>query len=72
MYLTGKAGPGGLSVTLKSSNPKVALPGTYNVAAGASTASFSVNTSAVTSLTSVTLTATVGSKSVTTVVALSP
>jgi hypothetical protein len=72
MYFSGKVGPSGLTITLKSSSTNVALPATYNAAPGASTASFSVNTVAVKALTSVTLTATVGSTSVTTVVTLSP
>jgi trimeric autotransporter adhesin len=72
MYYTGKVGPSGLTVTLKSSSPDIVMPATYKAAAGVSQASFSVNTLAVKALTSVTLTATVGSTSVTTVVSLSP
>ncbi|HEY3782447.1 MAG TPA: PQQ-binding-like beta-propeller repeat protein [Fimbriimonadaceae bacterium] len=71
MYLTGKIGPSGLMVSLKSSSGNVLIPATYKIAAGAISASFSVSTTAVTTSTPVTLTATVGSSSWTTTLTLS-
>jgi hypothetical protein len=58
----------GAAVTLTSSNPAVAwVPSTVNVAAGSSSASFTVRTARVRTTTSVTITATANGKSVSTV-----
>jgi hypothetical protein len=59
--LTGGAPSGGAVVTLSSANTAVvSVPASVTVAAGASSATFSVNTSGVTANTSVTITATYG------------
>ena len=56
--LTGAAPSGGISVSLSSSNPSVAtVPSTVTVAAGANSATFSIDTVAVAGSTSVTITA---------------
>ena len=71
--LTGGAPSGGAVVTLSSANPSVvAVPASVTVAAGASSATFGVNTSAVAANTSVTITATYGGISRTTTLTVTP
>jgi hypothetical protein len=71
--LTGGAPSGGAVVTLSSANTAVvSVPASVTVAAGASSATFSVNTSGVTANTSVTITATYGGVSRTTTLTVTP
>ena len=61
--LNGNAPAGGVSVTLASNNVGAQVPGTVSVAAGQSTATFTITTSGVASVTTATITATYGSSS---------
>ena len=71
--LTGGAPSGGAVVTLSSANTAVvSVPASITVAAGASSATFGVNTSAVNANTSVTITATYGGVSRTTTLTVTP
>jgi len=71
--LTGAAPSGGAVVTLSSANTSVvSVPASVTVAAGNSSATFGVNTSAVTANTSVTITATFGGVSRTTTLTVTP
>jgi hypothetical protein len=71
--LTGGAPSGGAVVTLSSANPSVvSVPASVSLAAGASSATFAVNTSAVTANTSVTITATYGGVSRTATLTVTP
>jgi hypothetical protein len=71
--LTGAAPSGGAVVTLSSANTSVvSVPASVTVAAGASSAIFGVNTSAVTANTGVTITATYGGISRTTTLTVTP
>jgi hypothetical protein len=71
--LTGGAPSGGAVVTLSSANSAVvSVPASVTVAAGASSASFAINTSAVTANTGVTITATYGGVSRTTTLTVTP
>jgi hypothetical protein len=71
--LTGGAPSGGAVVTLSSSNTSVvSVPASVTVAAGASSATFGVNTSAVAANTGVTITATYGGVSRTTTLTVTP
>jgi hypothetical protein len=71
--LTGGAPSGGAVVNLSSANPLVAaVPASVTVAAGTSTATFTINTSAVAANTSVTVTATYGGVSRTTTLTVTP
>jgi hypothetical protein len=71
--LTGGAPSGGAVVTLGSANTSVvSVPASVSVAAGASSATFDVNTSAVTANTGVTITATYGGVSRTTTLTVTP
>jgi hypothetical protein len=71
--LTGGAPSGGAVVTLSSANPSiVSVPSSVLVAAGASSATFGVNTSAVTANTAVTITATYAGVSRTTTLTVTP
>jgi hypothetical protein len=71
--LTGGAPSGGAVVTLSSANTSVvSVPASVNVAAGVSSANFSVNTSAVGANTGVTITATYGGVSRTTTLTVTP
>jgi hypothetical protein len=71
--LTGGAPSGGAVVTLSSANTAVvSVPASVTVAAGASSATFSVNTSGVTANTSVTITATYGGERPTTTLTVTP
>ena len=63
--LNGPAGVGGLVVTLASSDSSTTVPATITIAAGRSFGSFQITTTAVALQTPVTLTATVGTQSVT-------
>ena len=64
--LSGPA-PSGVSVTLSSSHPTVVVPRSVSVAAGATSATFPITTQAVTTMTEVSITATLGSSTQTTV-----
>ncbi len=55
------AAPSGVIVTLSSSHPTVVVPSSLSVAAGAASASFPIATQAVTAMTEVSITATLGS-----------
>jgi hypothetical protein len=68
--LTGAAPSGGVSVGLVSNNTAVTVPASVNIAAGATTAGFTADYSAVTSSRAVTLTATFGGISTTFVLQL--
>jgi len=70
--LNSPAGAGGVVVTLSSDNPVATIPATVTIAAGHSSGSFAIGTSSVTTQTTVTLTATVGSTSKTTTLTISP
>ena len=71
--LTGGAPSGGAVVTLSSANTAVvSVPASVTVAAGASSATFGVNTSGVTANTSVTITATYAGVSRTTTLTVTP
>jgi hypothetical protein len=71
--LTGGAPSGGAVVTLSSANTSVvSVPASVTVSAGASSATFGVNTSAVTANTAVTITATFGGVSRTTTLTVTP
>jgi hypothetical protein len=71
--LTSPAGAGGALVSLVSSNPSAAsVPPTVTVAAGAISASFSVNAATVTASTSLVLTASYGGASTTASVTINP
>jgi hypothetical protein len=71
--LTGGAPSGGAVVTLSSANTSVvSVPASVTVAAGASSATFGVNTSPVTANTPVTITATYGGLSRTTTLTVTP
>jgi hypothetical protein len=71
--LTGAAPSGGAVVTLSSANTSVvSVPASVTVVAGASSATFGVNTAAVTANTSVTITATYGGVSRTTTLTVTP
>jgi len=73
IMLTGGAPSGGALVSLSSSNPSVSsVPSSVTVAAGASTATFAVSTSAVGANTGVTITATYGGVSRTTTLTVTP
>jgi probable HAF family extracellular repeat protein len=61
LTLTAPAPPGGLTVTLRSSDPAAGVPTQVTVPAGAGTATFRITTRAVTSLKRVTISATHGS-----------
>jgi hypothetical protein len=61
------AAPPGVSVTLSSSHAAVVVPGTVPVSTGATSATFPITTHAVTSMTEVSITATLGSSTRTTV-----
>jgi len=58
--LSGAAPAGGAAVTLSSNNAAATVPGSVTVAAGATSATFAVSTSAVTANTTVTITGTLG------------
>jgi hypothetical protein len=58
--LTGPAPANGAQVSLSSNNGAASVPGSVTVAQGATTAQFTINTSAVTSATTVTVSATYG------------
>ena len=64
--LSGPA-PSGVSVTLSSSHPTVTVPRSVSVAASATSATFSITTQPVTAMTDVSITATLGSSTQTTV-----
>lgn len=66
MTLSGPA-PAGVSVTLSSSHPAVVVPRSVSVAAGATSATFPITTQTVTTMTEVSITATLGSSTHTTV-----
>ncbi|HET6853859.1 MAG TPA: hypothetical protein VFH46_16270 [Pyrinomonadaceae bacterium] len=71
--LTGGAPSGGAVVTLSSANTSVvSVPASVTVAAGSSSATFGVNTSAVTANTAVTITATYAGVSRTTTLTVTP
>ena len=71
--LTGGAPGGGALVSLSSTNPSVAgVPASVTVAAGATSATFSVSTSSVTANTAVSITATYGGVSRTTTLTVTP
>lgn len=71
--LTSAAPSGGAVVTLSSANPSVvSVPASVTIAAGASSATFGINTSAVAANTNVTITATYGGVSRTTTLSLTP
>src|SRR5215213_3091092 len=71
--LTGAAPSGGAVVTLSSANTSVvSVPASVTVVAGASSATFGVNTSAVAANTGVTITATYGGVSRTTTLTVTP
>ncbi len=70
--LTGTAPSGGAVVTLSSANTVVTVPASVTVAAGASSAIFNVNTSAVAANTAVTITATYAGVSRTTTLTVTP
>ncbi|MCX7925686.1 MAG: S8 family serine peptidase [Fimbriimonadales bacterium] len=71
--LTAAAPSGGFVVNLSSSNPSVAsVPSSVTVPAGATSANFTVSTSAVSSSTSVTITASAGSVSRTATLTVNP
>ena len=61
--LSGAAGPGGLVVSLTSSNPAATVPGTVSVAAGATSATFSISTIGVSSLSTSKISATANGQS---------
>lgn len=70
--LNGPAGVGGLVVTLASSDSSTTVPATITIAAGRSFGSFQITTTAVALQTPVTLTATVGTQSVTATFVVNP
>lgn len=73
VQLTSGAPSGGAIVNLSSANPSVAaVPASVTVAAGASSATFAINTAAVTANTSVVITATYGGVSRTTTLTVTP
>jgi hypothetical protein len=70
--LTGGAPSGGALVSLSSANPSVVVPSSATVGAGASSVTFTVNTSAVSANTSVAITATYSGVSRTTTLTVTP
>ncbi|HVG08307.1 MAG TPA: fibronectin type III domain-containing protein [Thermoanaerobaculia bacterium] len=70
--LTGPAPVGGLTVSLASGNPAAIVPASVQVAAGASSATFAVTTGTVASVTDITLTASLGSTTRSTVLRVRP
>ena len=63
VLLSGPAGPGGLTISLSSSNPAATVPATLSLGSGQSSATFSVAVNKVTMTTSAVVTATLGSGS---------
>ena len=72
VYLNGATAPGGTDVTLSSSSTSVTVPATLAVPAGATAANVAVHTTAVSAITSVTLTAKLGSISLHTTLTVEP
>ncbi|HEY3781034.1 MAG TPA: PQQ-binding-like beta-propeller repeat protein [Fimbriimonadaceae bacterium] len=72
VYLNGKAGATGDSVTLSSSSPDVTVPGSLSVASGATDANVTIQTAPVSSSEQVTLSATFGSTTLQTTINLTP
>ena len=70
--LDGAAPTGGITVSLRSSNPALTVPNTVNVPAGAITANFKVATAGVSVTSVVTITATSGETTKTCTVTLNP
>jgi hypothetical protein len=66
-FLTGKAGPSGVTVNLSSNNSAASVPGSSTVGSGTTTKSFTVNTSPVGSTTNVTISGQIGAGTVATV-----
>jgi fibro-slime domain-containing protein/RHS repeat-associated protein len=70
--LAGPAPAGGLTVALASGNPAATVPTSIQIAAGASSATFAVTTVTVASVTDVTITASLGSTTRSTVLRVRP
>jgi hypothetical protein len=72
VYLNGLAGPGGTLVTLSSGSAHATIQQSVRIAQGASAASVQINTSHVTQSEQVTLTATLGAKTLQTMLTINP
>ncbi|MEA2562211.1 MAG: hypothetical protein QOH06_3715 [Acidobacteriota bacterium] len=70
--LAGPAPVGGLTISLASGNPAATVPASVQIAAGAASATFAITTQTVASVTDVTVTASLGSTTRSTVLRLRP